>query len=45
MVGNIQGRSPVALSIRNLTKVFRGKGERVTALENVSLDIQEVSYI
>ena len=41
MAGNTQGRSPVALSIRNLTKVFRGKGERVTALENVSLDIQE----
>jgi ABC-type Fe3+/spermidine/putrescine transport system ATPase subunit len=41
MAGNIHGRSPVALSIRNLTKVFRGKGERVTALGNVSLDIQE----
>jgi ABC-type Fe3+/spermidine/putrescine transport system ATPase subunit len=41
MAGNIHGRSPVALSIRNLTKIFRGKGERVTALENVSIDIQE----
>jgi ABC-type Fe3+/spermidine/putrescine transport system ATPase subunit len=41
MAGHIQRRSPVALSIRDLTKVFKGKGEDVTALEDVSLDVRE----
>jgi ABC-type Fe3+/spermidine/putrescine transport system ATPase subunit len=41
MAGQIQGSSPVALSIRNLKKVFRGKGERISALDNVSIDVQE----
>ncbi len=41
MADYIEKKSPVTLSIRNLSKVFAGKDKRVVALSDISLDVRE----
>ena len=41
MANHIEKKSPVTLSIRNLSKVFPGKVKRVEALNDISLDVRE----
>ena len=41
MADYIEKKSPVTLSIRNLSKVFAGKDKRVEALSDISLDVRE----